>query len=214
MDIYLILSGTSGICWTIVYIECIRLGFKQKTYAMPFWALALNIAWETIHSILGYRENGLSIQVIFNTIWFLFDVLILLTYFKFGYKHFTNFLPKKIFLVWSLIVLVFSYCIQYIFVHEYGLVKGASYSAFLQNLIMSVLFIEMFIQRRSDQGQNLTIAISKFIGTLAPSILFGIVGINEFGGPNFFLLVTGILIATFDLIYIALLLNNRQNKIS
>ena len=58
MDTSLVLAGISGICWTIVYIECIRLGFRQKTYAMPFWALALNIAWETMHAILGYKEEA------------------------------------------------------------------------------------------------------------------------------------------------------------
>lgn len=213
MNIYIILSGVAGICWTIVYIECIRLGIKQKTYAMPFWVLALNIAWETVHSIWGYRENGIINQVVINTVWFLLDIAILYTYFKYGQKHFPNFLSKKIFIIWSLLVLIVSYFLQYLFVIEFGLVKGASYSAFLQNLIMSVLFIAMFIQRRSDEGQNLNIAINKFIGTFALSILFGIVGINEFGGPNFFILVTGILIAVFDLIYIGLLLNNRQNKI-
>jgi hypothetical protein len=60
MDIRLLLAGISGICWTVVYLDCIRLGFKQKTYAMPFWALALNIAWETVHSVIGYRQEGMS----------------------------------------------------------------------------------------------------------------------------------------------------------
>jgi hypothetical protein len=35
-----------GIAWMIVYIDSIRVGFKQKTYAMPIAALGLNIAWE------------------------------------------------------------------------------------------------------------------------------------------------------------------------
>ena len=42
--IILILVSISGICWSIVYIECIRTGFKQKTYCMPLFALALNFA--------------------------------------------------------------------------------------------------------------------------------------------------------------------------
>jgi hypothetical protein len=31
----LLLTVLSGIAWTIVYIDSIRVGFKQKTYAMP-----------------------------------------------------------------------------------------------------------------------------------------------------------------------------------
>jgi len=212
MNTPLILAGISGICWTIVYIESIRLGFKHKTYAMPFWALALNIAWETVHSILGYKIEGITIQVIFNAVWCLFDVGILYTYFKYGQKYFPDFLPKKIFFLWSIIVIFVSYLLQYFFVAEFGLVKGGSYSAFLQNLIMSIMFIAMYIQRRGCEGQSLTIAINKLIGTVTPTILVGIVGLPAFGKPNLFILVVGVLIAIFDLIYIILLFTNKQNK--
>lgn len=70
----------------------------------------------------------------------------------------------------------------------------------------------MFIQRRGDEGQNLTIAINKFIGTLTPTILVGIIGLEAFGSPSLFILVIGIIIAFFDLIYIGLLFTNKQNK--
>jgi hypothetical protein len=39
------LTLISGLAWTIVYIDSIRIGFRQKTYAMPMAALALNFAW-------------------------------------------------------------------------------------------------------------------------------------------------------------------------
>ena len=207
MNTQLVLAGISGICWTIVYIDCIRLGFKQKTYAMPFWALSLNIAWETIHSILGYKEEGLSIQVFFNAIWCLLDVVIIYTYFRYGRKHFPDFLPKKAFILWSVLALIISYIIQYYFVLEFGSIKGGSYSAFLQNLAMSILFIAMYAQRHGSEGQSLNIAINKFIGTLAPTILVGVIGLEAFGRPNYFILVIGIATAVFDLIYIGLLMN-------
>ena len=47
------LTILSGIGWIIVYEECIRLGFKQKTFAMPFFALGLNFAWELIYTLSG-----------------------------------------------------------------------------------------------------------------------------------------------------------------
>ena len=46
-----ILIITSGICWSSVYIDSIRTGFKQKTYCMPLFALGLNIAWEGIYAM-------------------------------------------------------------------------------------------------------------------------------------------------------------------
>jgi hypothetical protein len=210
MNTQLVLAGISGICWTIVYIDCIRLGFKQKTYAMPFWALSLNIAWETVHAILGYKEEGMSVQILFNAVWCIFDVGILYTYFKYGQKYFPEYLSKKFFFFWSIIALITSYIIQYFFVVEFGLVKGGSYSAFLQNLAMSILFIVMYIQRRGDEGQSINIAINKFIGTLTVTILVGVVGLKGFGSPNLFILVVGILVAIFDLLYIAILLRKKR----
>jgi hypothetical protein len=46
MELFLILL--SGLCWSIVYIQVIRKGFKDKTYGMPLFALSLNVAWESI----------------------------------------------------------------------------------------------------------------------------------------------------------------------
>ena len=43
--IKIILAVASGICWTVVYIEGIRVGFRDRSYAIPFYALALNFAW-------------------------------------------------------------------------------------------------------------------------------------------------------------------------
>ena len=145
-------------------------------------------------------------QVVFNAVWCLFDIGILYSYFKYGQKYFPDFLSRKIFIIWSVLVLITSYIIQYFFVVEFGLVKGGSYLAFLQNLAMSLLFIGMYVQRRGDEGQSLNIAINKFIGTLAPTILVGVVGLEAFGAPNLFILVLGSLIAFFDLVYIFILI--------
>lgn len=81
---------------------------------------------------------------------------------------------------------------------------GARYSAFLQNLLMSVLFINMLVQRKSSEGQSMLIAVGKWLGTLAPTILFGLLGT---GGvkPSSLILALGIFCSIFDLIYIWLL---------
>jgi len=46
--------------------------------------------------------------------------------------------------------------IQVLFIGEFGLVdmRAAKYSAFLQNLLMSGLFIAMFVARRGARGQR------------------------------------------------------------
>ena len=73
-----------------------------------------------------------------------------------------------------------AFCVELAFIREFGLSAGAGYSAFLQNLLMSVLFIDMLIKRGNREGQSLTIAVNKWLGTLAPTILFGYLGHTGF----------------------------------
>jgi len=205
----LVLTVVSGLCWTIVYIDGIRLGFKHKSYAIPFFALALNLAWELIHATRGLAI-GPDLQTIINCIWFLFDVGILWTYLKFGKKYFPPNIPQRWFGVWTILGLVTAVIVEFAFVREFDPFVGGAYAAFLQNLLMSVLFITMLVRRGSREGQSFLIAISKWLGTLAPTILFGVIGSGTFHGPSFLVLVLGLLCSLFDLIYIYLLGRARE----
>ncbi len=203
-NLKLVLTVISGVCWTVVYIEGIRIGFRDKSYAIPFYALALNLAWESLHTVFGFR-NGVSVQSIINAVWFLFDMGILYTYFKYGPKYFSRNLPPNGFLIWSALGLLTAFAIEYAFIREFGVAVGAGYSAFLQNLLMSVLFIHMFVRRGGREGQSLIIAVNKWIGTLAPTVLFGVLGSGGFPSGSFLILTLGILCSLFDLIYIWML---------
>lgn len=205
------LTILSGIGWIIVYEECIRLGFKQKTYAMPFWALGLNVAWETIYTysdiFLGAHGNlsGMTlVQTIANAAWVCLDIIILFTYFRFGSKEWPQSLSKKLFAPWSILVLICCFALQLVFIKEFGFEMAAQYSAFLQNLLMSVLFVKLYIKRGSMEGQSILLAFAKWIGTLAPTILMGVLTFN------WIVLVTGIFCSVFDLIYIGLLLKETR----
>ena len=202
--IKLILTIISGLCWTIVYVEGLRLGLKDRSYAIPFFALALNLAWEFIHSISGFRERA-GVQAIINAIWFLFDLGIIYTYFRFGRRYFARSFPQSWFVPWSVLVLVTAFVIEYAFTREFGNFKGGAYAAFLQNLVMSILFIDMLACRGNREGQSLLLAINKWIGTLAPTIQFGLIGDLGFPKGSYLVVVMGGLCSVFDLIYIWLL---------
>jgi len=191
----------------MVYIEGIRVGFRDKSYAIPFYALALNFAWELLHAVLGFRA-GVDAQTVFNALWFAFDLGILYTYFKFGRKYFPI-QSARSFIAWSALGLVTAFSIEYAFVREFGVGVGASYSAFLQNLLMSVLFISMFFRRGGSEGQSLYIGVNKWIGTLTPTILYGVIGEGAFPHGSFLILILGIFCTVFDLIYIRLLLKTQ-----
>jgi hypothetical protein len=208
--IRLLLMFVSAIAWTLVYINCIRIGFHQKTYCIPLWALSLNFAWEAWHGFYDLHELGLQLQVIINAIWALFDAVILYTFFRFGKRYFPKNLKSGWFYSWGITSLGISFLVQYAFVLEFGTVMGGSYAAFLQNLLMSVLFIVMLQSRNGSEGQSLTIAYSKCIGTLAPTILFGLIGSEALNGPNRFVLIVGLIIFMFDVVYIVLLRKARK----
>ena len=201
----------SGVCWTIVYIDGIRVGFRDKSYAIPFYALALNLAWEGPYTYHGFRINGVDTQNVFNAVWLTFDIGILYTYFRFGRKYFGGRLfnppanaggTNKLFIGWSVLALITAFAIQYAVSREFGVSKGAAYSAFPQNLVMSILFIAMLAKRGSREGQSLLIAVSKWIGTLAPTILFGVIGQGGFPRGSFLILTIGLCCSVFDVIYI------------
>lgn len=207
------LTVLSGIGWIIVYEECIRLGFKQKTYAMPFFALGLNFAWELIYTVAdifleahGPLVGMTLVQSIANAAWVCLDALILCTYFRYGKKEWPNIISSKLFIPWSILGLICCFALQLVFIQEFGFVMAAQYSAFLQNLLMSVLFISLYVKRGSMEGQSVLLAVAKWVGTLAPTILMGIVTFNGV------VLVCGIFCTVFDLIYIGLLLKTKTSK--
>jgi hypothetical protein len=217
------LVGLSGLAWTIVYIFLIKAGFKDETYGMPLFALALNIAWEFLYTFLGFQHSTISLQTWVNLVWSLFDIAIVFCYFKYGKEEFKKYADAKYFIPWSVLIFLMAGIIQYAFLKEFGITNsknfdlfkafiepdlGAWYSAFMQNLMMSVLFIQMLLLRKNDKGQNLTIAIAKWIGTLAPTILFGILLENNL------VLILGIFCCVFDIIYIWLLFSFKKKESS
>jgi hypothetical protein len=204
-----ILTVISGLCWTIVYIEGIRLGFKHRSYAIPFFALALNLSWELLHTIFGLQSGG-GLQTVINAVWFFFDIGILYTYLMFGRKYFPSNLPQSLFIGWTVVVILTAFCIEYAFTREFGVFLGGAYAAFLQNLVMSVLFIDMLVSRGTREGQSLTLAISKWMGTLAPTIQFGVLGDLDLPRGSLLILVAGALCSVFDLIYVWMLTRTQR----
>ena len=77
------------------------------------------------------------------------------------------------------------------------------YAAFLQNALMSGLFIAMLVSRGGMRGQSLTIAIGKFLGTLAPVV--------EFSGGSNLVLIIGSVIVVLDLTYIGLVAHIKRH---
>ena len=199
----LFLTIVSGLAWTVVYVDAIRIGFRDRSYAIPAAALALNFAWEAIYATHSVA-TGITAQGVFNILWGLADVAILVTFLRFGRSELPGWVTRRLFIGWALLLGVTSFAVQLLFVAEFGWDNAARYSAFLQNLLMSGLFIAMFAARAGLRGQSLLIGAAKWIGTLAPTIVFG----WYHGSP--LILGVGLLCSIFDLAYIGLLWRARS----
>ena len=201
------LTLLSGIGWCIVYEECIRLAIRDKTYAMPFWALALNITWEGIYTYTDLRA-GVSAQAIVNVLWFCMDLVILSLYFKYGKRQHGEKTSDTVFYAWTILGIAAMFLVQMSYIKEFGLEGhlSAQYSAFAQNLLMSIAFIHMLVKRGSTKGQSLLLAVAKWIGTLAPTITMGIMS------TNYVVLACGLLCTVYDLLYIALLYRAKKSE--
>ena len=194
----LFLTLVSGLAWTVVYVDAIRIGFRDKSYAIPAAALGLNFAWEAIYAARSVA-TGLSVQGVFNIAWGLADVLVVYTFLRFGRSELPDWVTRKLFIGWALLLGAGSFAVQLLFVAEFGWEHAARYAAFLQNLLMSGLFIAMFAARGGMRGQSLLIGVAKWLGTLAPTIVFG------WYGNSPLILGLGGLCSVFDLAYIWLL---------
>jgi hypothetical protein len=201
-----VLTLVSGVCWTGVYVLIILRSFRDKTYGMPFWALAFNFSWEFIFSfVLAPTSPEWQLQLWINRVWLLFDAAILVAYFKWGKKEWSSTLPLALFYPYSLTVLLTGYFFVYLLSVELDHSQGM-YAAFIQNLMMSWLFIRMVQRRKSTAGQSIGVGVLKWLGTLAPTIIYG--------AQSPFVMFLGVSCFVADVIYLFLLVRVRRKTIS
>src|ERR687893_536829 len=157
----------SGVLWTLAYLLMIRRGFLDRTYGMPLVALCANLSWEFIFSFVYPHDLP---QRAVNVVWFSFDLVILLQLLLYGPREFAD-LPRRAFYAVLALALAASFGAVLAVTLEFDDFDGA-YSAFGQNLMMSVLFLAMLYGRNSLRGQSVSIALLKMGGTALASFAF------------------------------------------
>lgn len=213
MSVDIILQGLSGLFWIITYILIINKSVKDKTYGMPFITMCLNLSWEFVFAFI-YKSD--IFHQIVCLIWYILDLIIACTFFKYGYKDFKKkySLNKISFLVLIVFTLIYSFIfmvlapLDFSILFDGDILQSAGFIAYFQNLLMSILFVLMFLERRNLKGQSIFIAIFKWLGTLSVSIvnLSGLVSSNS---TELFVIF---LIQVFDILYIYLLLKFCRHK--
>jgi hypothetical protein len=183
-----------GLFWSATYILIIRRGFKDKTFGMPMAALCANISWEAIFAFYSPHDAP---QLYVNYIWFALDAVIVMQFLKYGKKEFPN-IPKWQF--FAIFVLGLSMAVPMILGINYQLEDNVgAYAAFGQNLMMSVLFVTMLINRQGINGQSFYIALFKMVGTGLSSLAFYLY--RPIAQDSVLLQFLFVSIFVFDLIY-------------
>lgn len=197
-----------GAFWSVTYLLIIRRGFKDKTFGMPMAALCANISWEAIFAFVTPHDPP---QLYVNYIWFALDVVIVLQFLKYGRNEFPNIQRWQFFAMFALgisiaapMILAVNFQLQ----DEVG-----AYAAFGQNLMMSVLFVTMLINRNGVKGQSFYIGLFKMVGTGLNSLAFYMY--KPMAQESYLLQFLFVTIFIFDLIYtVGIYQKCKNNKVS
>jgi hypothetical protein len=187
-----------GVSWVVVYLAVIRLGLRDRTYAMPLAALCGNLAWEFQFAYLAPYE---PLQRGADTVWFLLDLAIVWTVLRHGPAEFPA-LPVPAFYLLFGGGIAAALGLMNLLARALG--DAASiYTGFGDTLLMSATFVGMALARGDTRGQSLLVAYTKWIGTA-----FGCVAYYFFDDAHGHIALIGyigILIFAFDACYVAVL---------
>ncbi len=162
--------GLSYLFWITAYITAIRVGVRDRIYTIPLLAICLNITWEVLFGFTCTSTDamqGLCLGKVAT--WgvrgeFLFDLAIFYLLLRYGRDHMRVSDLRRFFYLVVTVIVAFSYLGQYSFVRYYQDTHGLE-SAFIINLVMSVLFVLMAFDRPDGRGLSRLIAWAKMLGT-------------------------------------------------
>ena len=203
------LAVGSGLCWTLVYLLIIRVGLRDRTYGMPIVAFAANICWEFIYSFVR-PSNGVQHDI--NVVWFLLDLALGYTIVRYGPSEFP-YMSRRVFYGGFIALLAFAYPAVDLVGTQFDRGDGV-FSAFGMNLMMSALFIALFLARPAGRGQSVGIATAKLAGTAFASASLATksdLAARYHGGLLPYLYVA---IFVLDLVYLGLISSVRAAAVS
>ncbi|GAA4838295.1 hypothetical protein [Algivirga pacifica] len=198
-----VLFFADAIFWAVTYLLVIYYARKYKFFGIPVEAAVANIAWELMFSFFFTTELG-DLFVWGIRLWLFTDVVMIYFHFKYGAKQVRVPLIKQFFHLASIIGFVFWCWIIYGFATEYGDPIGAG-TGYILNIIMSTLFIFLFLAHPEQKALNFPIAFWKGFGTV-------FVGIGIYLGdtPSPFVIAVASITFMLDLFYMGLTLNREK----
>jgi hypothetical protein len=159
------LDIAAGLFWSAAYVLIIKRGYQDKACGMPVFALCTNLAWELLALTLRpVPEITPAAYMCVPP-----DVIIFCQCLAYGKRDFSDPFVRKYFR--PIVLVTFGYAIALTYFFEVRLHDDYRYyTAYIGNLVMSVLFVAMILRRRSSRGQSMYIALFKLLGTLVVTV--------------------------------------------
>lgn len=203
----LILAGVGACFWVTVYVITIINIRKYKYVEMPFFCACGNIVWEFLWGFFFYERINMGELYIWSyRVWFLADIYIFISLWRYGYKQFDlSVLRKHAHAIIVGLTLAFTAIITAFVVSELDNPMGAQ-TSYLLNFGISTLYILHWLRLRKSQYYSRSIAWAKMLGTLMYSIYFRLAFPD-----NYAVLALSIVIFLLDNLYLWLLYNYKDD---
>ena len=194
----IIMTAIGWVFWISMYILIVRSIRKDKYVEMPWMCVMGNIAWEFVWGFIFYKQINLGELFIWSyRAWFFMDIFILWGVFKYGRKQLTIVEIKKYFVPICLVSIAVWGILFYTFIDSGFDHRWGSQSAYIANVIISVMFMNLFLTQWRFKKFSKLMAWCKCLGTLFYTIVY-----FNFDPPNTFVHTIGGVVFFLDMIFI------------
>jgi hypothetical protein len=156
-----------GASWVLLYVAAVYYGVRNKSFAIPAFAIPFNFAWELLTSFVV--PNPVATWLWVNRVWLVIDCILLAQTLRYGASEQTTAAARRYF-PWFLAALgCFALSSQYGYIRTFDDSLGYEV-AFVIDVLMSFLFIHRYFERPDHSTLAYAIAWLKLFGNLGVSI--------------------------------------------
>lgn len=163
--------GVGCLLWVVVYFFTIN-NIRQKNFVeIPVITVCGNIAWEFLWSWVFVTDMGL-LFVWGYRLWFFLDCYIVYGLFRYGAKQIDipelrrHARPIFFFCLWAWLAILYYYIKNY----DAPISHMGAYSGYILNLLISGLYIPLFLRSKNHHLFSYPVAWCKGLGTLLISV--------------------------------------------
>jgi hypothetical protein len=197
------------VVWAPAYIAIVVIAVRQRRLEIPVIAVTANVTWEFLWGFVFRQNMGPGLQWVYRGACIL-DLLILLAVFRLGRRQSLAPIYARYFNV-VVVALLAGWIAFYWSFHSshYDLPLG-SMSAYLDNILMSGLYIWFVMTRADPRDLSFTVAWSKGLGTAMVSVFV----FMEYP-DNAFIKTLAVMVGILDFVYlVSLAVRLRQYRVA